>query len=508
MRATGFYTIHSCWLLRHLDVLAVTYRLLQCASLLRLKTCQLSQTSSTFATRLLSTMPPKRKAPASVGYSDSTGASANSRSAKAAKIEDHGRKASPTESKDIGDEEIPEPTGAASPSKQPRKDKQVQRRDQNGVPKFDHSREEERNGIVQRQFYPPEMSNERCAQYNNNDIPRPIEALEQTIKDTAKEREKVRPGKAVIHWYKRDLRVKDNVGLSMAGKKAKEAGIPLVCIFIVSPQDYEAHFTGPPRVDFDLRTLKILKDDLAALDIPLLVETVEKRKEVPGYLLEKAEEWGAKHVYCNIEYEVDELRREARLTKQCLVKGINFTAVHDDVVVPPGQLQTGAGKQYAVYSPWYRAWVAHIHAHPELLDEAPAPSANPPEARERFSELFASPIPKAPASKRLCPEKQKRLEHLWPAGEHEAIERLERFLSEKINKYKDTRNFPAAQSTASVSVHHSAGTLAARTSVRMARDRNNTRKLDGGNAGAVGWISEVAWRDFYKHVLAHWPYVW
>jgi deoxyribodipyrimidine photo-lyase len=41
----------------------------------------------------------------------------------------------------------------------------------------------------------------------------------------------------------------------------------------------------------------------------------------------------------------------------------------------------------------------------------------------------------------------------------------------------------------------------------MARDINSTKKLDGGNAGIMGWISEVAWRDFYKHVLAHWPYV-
>ena len=50
-----------------------------------------------------------------------------------------------------------------------------------------------------------------------------------------------------------------------------------------------------------------------------------------------------------------------------LNKGIVFEAVHDDVVVLPGAPQTGQGKRYAVYSPWFRAWVAHIHAHPELL---------------------------------------------------------------------------------------------------------------------------------------------
>ncbi len=52
--------------------------------------------------------------------------------------------------------------------------------------------------------------------------------------------------------------------------------------YIISPQDFEAHLRSPARVDFMLRTLNILKDDLAKLDIPLWVETVEKRKQIPG----------------------------------------------------------------------------------------------------------------------------------------------------------------------------------------------------------------------------------
>ena len=95
-----------------------------------------------------------------------------------------------------------------------------------------------------------------------------------------------------------------------------------------------------------------------------------------------------------------------------------------------------------------------------------------------------------------------------PANSMELLERLERFLKEKVVMYKDTRNFPSKNSTARLSVHHAAGTLAARTSVRLARDVNKTKKLDGGLQGIQSWISEVAWRDFYRHVLCHWPYVW
>ncbi|GME22494.1 Deoxyribodipyrimidine photo-lyase protein [Neofusicoccum parvum] len=427
-------------------------------------------------------MPAKRKAAATAGYSDSTGSASNKRSARSQPSRKAARRSSSAE------DSHPHSNGS----------------DQN---QFDHTRTEEKAGIVQREFYPAEMSNERCAMYNNAELPRPIEVLGQTIADTQKQRSKIAVGDAVVHWFKRDLRLRDNKALSMAAAKAKEGGVPLVCVFVISPQDYQAHFTGAARVDFDLRTLAVLKDDLAELDVPLLVETVDDRTQVLSYLVGKCEEWGARHLYCNMEYEVDELRRETRLTKRCLDAGIDFTVVHDDVVVPPGALQTGTGKQYAVYSPWFRAWVAHVHKHPELLDEHEKPSRNPADARRTFKHIFDAGIPDAPKNKALSPEQKKRLASLWPAGEHEALGRLEKFLQQKIAKYKDTRNFPAAGSTAMVSVHHSAGTLAARTSVRLARDVNSSKKLDGGNAGIAGWISEVAWRDFYKHVLANWPYV-
>ncbi|KAK4503763.1 hypothetical protein PRZ48_004678 [Zasmidium cellare] len=378
----------------------------------------------------------------------------------------------------------------------------------NGEPKFDHSRITEKSGIVQRQFYPPEMSNERCQQYNNNEIPRPIEVLEKTIKGTKVDREKIQVGESVVHWYKRDLRTFDNRGLRLASEKAKSKNVPLICMFIVSPQDYEAHFTSPARVDFDLRTLEVLKSDLQEKNIPLYVATIDKRKDVPGHILEVCEKWGAKHIFCNIEYEVDELRRETKLMKQCLEKGIDFHPVHDDVVVPPGNLASGAGKQYSVYSPWLKAWIKHLHEHPNMLDAAEPPHDNPDNAKTKYKDIFEKSIPTAPPSKAIKDaEYKQRLSSIWPAGEHEAQTRLERFTKEKIKNYASSRNLPAANSTSLISVHLSAGTLAARTAVRAARDTNSSRKLDAGSAGHGTWISEIAWRDFYKHVLANWPYI-
>jgi deoxyribodipyrimidine photo-lyase len=376
---------------------------------------------------------------------------------------------------------------------------------------FDHSRPEERAGIVDRRFYPHEMSNERCAMYNENSIPRPMDVLRSTLEQTRTAREEAGKlkGDAAVHWFKRDSRVRDNTGLSLASRVAKEKGIGVIGLWIMSPQDWEAHLVSPAKCDFELRSLGILQQDLAALDIPLHMEVVDNRKQVPSRVVELCEQWGARSLFSNLEYEVDELRRDDKLVKMCLEKGINFEPQHDDCIVLPGTLKTGGGKQYAVYSPFFRSWLAYLHSHPEMLEERPPPSKNPPGFRNRkFSHLFDESVPVAPESKSLEEDQKSRLAVLYPAGEHAALERLNHFLTEKIGDYHANRNFPSKNATACISVHHAAGTLAARTSVRMARDVNSTKKLDGGNEGIRNWISEVAWRDFYRHVLVNWPYIW
>ncbi|KAI1827205.1 deoxyribodipyrimidine photo-lyase [Xylaria intraflava] len=369
------------------------------------------------------------------------------------------------------------------------------------------SAEAEAHGIVLRDYYPHEMSIARMLAYNNNELPRPIEQLDRALEETRNARENVKVKDAVVHWFKMDLRTTDNRALWEASEKARQAGVPLICIYIISPQDFEAHLTAPVRVDFMIRTLHVLKRDLAALDIPLYVETVEKRRNIPGRILKLMEEWGANHLFANLEYEVDELRREAKMMRLCADRGLALDVFHDTCVVSPGAILSGTGKPYAVYTPWYKRWVAHIHANPELLSTFEPPAKNPPDTRDRFAELFDCDVPDAPVNKRLSAEDAERFHALWPAGEHEAVDRLERFCKERISHYAIRRNFPGEAATASISVHLAAGTMSARTAVRTARNRNNVTKLDAGDQGIQTWISEVAWRDFYRHILVHWPYI-
>ena len=374
--------------------------------------------------------------------------------------------------------------------------------------KYKDSSEEEKYGIVLRDFYPPELTNERAKQYATGEIERPIQTLQKALAESQEARDAIKVKGSVVHWFKCDTRTMDNKALHLASETAKSNGVPLICVHFISPQDYEAHLTAPVRVDFILRNLEVLKQDLAELDVPLYVETIEKRKKLPARLLELCQRWGTSHVYCNIEYEVDELRREATLTNMLLEHGISFNAVHDTCVVEPGKLTTGAGGQISIYSPWHRKWVAYLNQHTSEFDEYPRPVKNPPSTRQDYDELFDSKIPDAPSSKQLSQEEKERFSNMWPAGEHEANRRLDKFVKDRAAKYHEVRNLPAGNGTSALSAHFAAGTLAARTAIRKAREAAPRKTLtDDRKQGHSMWVAEVAWRDFYKHVLCHWPFV-
>ncbi|EFR02321.1 deoxyribodipyrimidine photo-lyase [Nannizzia gypsea CBS 118893] len=361
-------------------------------------------------------------------------------------------------------------------------------------------------GIILRDFYPPEISNARCHAYNEGILERPIEALQRAYRETAQQCKDIQPGRAVVHWFKQDLRLQDNRSLHRAYSLARSHNIPLICLYIFSPEDLTAHLCSRPRVDLMLRTLATLKSELAKKDIPLYMESQEKRKEIPSRIVELCKKWGAKHIFANLEYEVDELRREARLVRLCAEQAIKFATEDDTCVVDPGALATQQGKQYAVYTPWYRSWVAYLKQHPENLDLVDAPGANAGDARKDFKDLFDSDVPKAPDQMKLSETEQQRFRDMYPEGEHEAMQRLRKFLSEKGRQYHDKRDFMSSQSTSVLSPYFSCGALSARTAVRIAKD-TNSNELAGKNAGYTTWISEVAWRDFYKHVLVHWPFI-
>jgi deoxyribodipyrimidine photo-lyase len=159
----------------------------------------------------------------------------------------------------------------------------------------------------------------------------------------------------------------------------------------------------------------------------------------------------------------------------------------------------------SVYSPWLRRWIPLVQGNDSYLFTSPKPTPNPSSIRQDFPNLFFEDIPPAPPSHAMSDNDQKRFASLWPAGEHAAQERLEKFCRERISDYALHRSEPGLEASSCLSVHLSQGTISARQCIRLARASNTSNSLDKGKEGVISWISEVAWRDFYRRNI---PFFW
>ncbi|EJD01230.1 uncharacterized protein FOMMEDRAFT_169392 [Fomitiporia mediterranea MF3/22] len=345
--------------------------------------------------------------------------------------------------------------------------------------------------------------------------------------------ENVKKGESVVYWLRmEDLRVVDNRALSLASEQAQSHNIPLLVLFVISPQDYEAHDRGPRRIDFMLRNVKVIQDDLDKLHIPLYIVTVEPRHSIPSRVISLLEDWGATQLFANISYEVDELRRDIKIHAAGKKANIKCDFIQDKLVVNPGILKTKNGRAYTVYSPWQRNWVTTLNESLEWIEEAPMPKANDKAIRSsgRFSGLFESKVPEF-VDRFECADKDKMAEY-WPGGTKVALQMLDRFLhtkarssqigetsplsdgaeesnkSSRIQEYSTGRNLTDMDTTSRLSPYLASGVISARACIRATMKFLNCKNIEANRGNGVGmWVQEIAWRDFYNHVMVAFPRV-
>jgi deoxyribodipyrimidine photo-lyase len=76
----------------------------------------------------------------------------------------------------------------------------------------------------------------------------------------------------------------------------------------------------------------------------------------------------------------------------------------------------------------------------------------------------------------------------------------------RLLAYKDQRDFPAINGTSTLSPYLAVGAISPRQCLAAAVECNAGRTHDG-QPGCDTWISELVWREFYKHILVGFPRV-
>jgi deoxyribodipyrimidine photo-lyase len=329
------------------------------------------------------------------------------------------------------------------------------------------------------------------------------------IQEALGAQEEIKDVTKVAHWFHpKDLRIQDNTALHHASELAQSAKKPLVCFYINCPADESWHGTSPARVDFMCEGLKIMQKELKELNIPLVFIECENRKKIVETAIEWLKKQKVSHVFGNYEYEIDEMRRDLKLVKTS-GKDIQVSLYHDQTVVEPGTMLTGAGTPMKVFTPYHKAWLSRLREEPELLDTQPPPAANPSSMKKELKDLFDTPAPKPAKDKQFDSEEdEKRIRKLWPAGHAEAAKRMDSFLKQ-IDHYADTRSNPAANSTSRMSAYFSAGMFSVREALRKVVDynRGSTDFTEAkASHGVYGWVREIVFRELYRQTTMTTPH--
>ena len=291
-------------------------------------------------------------------------------------------------------------------------------------------------------------------------------------------------------WLRSDLRQHDNTALAAAAARG-----PTVAVYLLSPQQWLEHDDAACKIDFWLRNLRELSASLGALNIPLLLRTADHWDQAPAVLLELCRQLNVETVHANEEYGVHESQRDAAVAATLRTRGIAFHSYLDQLLFRPGTVLTKTETYFQVFSQFRKVCYERLHRSVPALVKAPGKQAK--------LNVDSDPVP---ASIKGFAPPSESLRALWPAGEQEARRRLDTFADAQIDYYQSERDFPAKPGTSQLSAYLAAGVISPRQCLHAAL-QSNQGEFDSGKVGAVTWINELLWREFYKHILFGYPRV-
>lgn len=269
-----------------------------------------------------------------------------------------------------------------------------------------------------------------------------------------------------VWWIRRDLRITDNPALHAA----LEAG-SVIPTFIIDPA---FSHSSPRRKDFLYEGLHALNKDLRARGSYLVIRSGKPLEALEKILAETKAE---------AVFAEEDFTPYARKRDEKIARFLPLDLIHGQTVHHPGSVLKSNGKPYTVYTPFSKAWKSKL---PSRLTLLPAP-----EQITTPAGIAGEPLPKY------------RISPLFPAGEPEALVRLEEFLHQRIQTYGKNRDRMDLDGTSSISPYIHFGMLGLRQAVSAVRQAIGQKRSDSAEV----WLNELIWREFYIQILYHFPYV-
>ncbi len=281
------------------------------------------------------------------------------------------------------------------------------------------------------------------------------------------------PSTAIL-WFRRDLRVHDHPALAAALAAADH----VVPVFVIDDALLAGRWPAPNRAWFMRESLVALSGALVERGAALRILRGRPEIVIPAL----ARDTGATDLFLTRDATPYGRARDRAVATRLEADDVAVHAKRGLYVHEPDDVATRDGRPYTVYGPYRRAWEALPRR-----DVLPAPGRipGPPGARPDAIPDLGGPS----ADPALIPA----------PGEPAARARLAAWVERGLEAYADRRDrLDADDGTSRLSQDLRWGLLSAVEVLERAAGPGDGRRV---------FAAELAWREFYAHVLWHHPRV-
>ena len=263
-----------------------------------------------------------------------------------------------------------------------------------------------------------------------------------------------------IFWFRRDLRLIDNVGLFHALSQ-KDKLIPL---FIFDKNIIDHLPKDDCRISFIYNQLRKINEELQSYGSSLLV-----LKGDPKSAFEKLiSKYNINTVFSNEDYEPYAIDRDRKVTQFLKHQYIFHKQYKDQVVFSPLEILKDDGNPYTVYTPYKNKWLSRFRENLISIH-------NEMSVVNYHNHSFEFPT----------------IEQL--GFEFSKIQ-VRDYTLKILDCYKQNRDIPYNDQTSYLSVHLRFGTVSVREIITQLK-------------GNEVFLSELIWREFFMQILYNFPHV-
>ena len=268
--------------------------------------------------------------------------------------------------------------------------------------------------------------------------------------------------KISVFWFRRDLRLEDNIALYQVLSKNKN----VLPIFIFDTNIINELPKDDARISFIYENLKKIDTQLKEYNSSLLVfkgKPIDVWKE----LMLKYE---VTSIYFNKDYEPYAIKRDAEIIALAKKNNIVVSRFKDQVIFEENEVLKDNKEPYTVFTPYKNKW----------LTKASSTTINSVDCIS-LADNFYRFLQDFPTIESL--------------GFCVSNIKVKPYILNDIKEYDQIRNFPYIDKTTYLSPHLRFGTISIRGIYHKAKKENPI------------FLNELIWREFFMQILFHYPKV-